>query len=86
MQPRRTERGHDSGDRSTSHPVKNEGEWMRRSSWITSEIGDCATCGKHFESHTNGRAMGARHAKKYGHIVHIDSVRCTEYDGTKDDQ
>jgi len=41
---------------------------------------NCETCGKQWEG-LNAQAVGAIHARKYGHKVFVDIYQCIIYEG-----
>ena len=43
---------------------------------------NCETCGKFWEG-LNAQAVGAKHARKYGHRVYVDVYQVIIYEGEK---
>ena len=43
-------------------------------------IANCETCGKQWIG-KNAQAVGAKHARKYGHKVYVDVYMCIIYEG-----
>jgi hypothetical protein len=56
---------------------------MKKSIGVTHVSALCKDCGKEFTSHTNGQALAAQHAKKYGHVVKGEVGLAFTYDGTE---
>jgi len=65
------------------HCEKSKEEAMKKSTWKVHTIAKCDDCGKEWQSHTNGQALAALHAKTYGHVVHGEVGLAFEYDGRK---
>ena len=54
---------------------------MKKSIWVVHVVAECQDCGKQFQSHKNGQALAAKHAKHYKHLVHGEVGLCFDYDG-----
>lgn len=56
---------------------------MKKKIGVVHAIAWCETCGKEFTYYKNAQALGAQHAKKYGHLVRGEVGLSFEYDATK---
>lgn len=54
---------------------------MKKETWKVHTIATCEDCGRLFESHINGQALAAQHAKKYKHRVIGEVGLVFKYDG-----
>jgi len=54
---------------------------MKKDIGVIHCLARCETCGKLFESHINGQALAAQHAKKYKHLVRGEVGLAFTYDG-----
>lgn len=57
---------------------------MRKIIGVTHVVATCLDCGKEFQSHINGQALAALHAKNHGHLVQGEVGLSFEYDGRPD--
>lgn len=54
---------------------------MKKQTWKVASQAECQTCGWMYENVANAQAIAAKHAKRYGHLVNVDTVLASEYDG-----
>lgn len=54
---------------------------MKKETWLTHGIAYCEDCGWTYEYYKNAQALGAKHAKKYKHIVHVEVGLSSKYNG-----
>ncbi len=57
---------------------------MKKEIWKTHTIATCQDCGAEFNSHKNGQALAAKHAKKYRHLVTGEVGLSFDYNGKID--
>lgn len=56
---------------------------MQKSGGVVHAFARCDNCGLEWNNYKNAQAVGASHAKKYGHIVRVDVGFSITYDGGK---
>ena len=56
---------------------------MKKSFGVVHAIATCEDCGWGNQSHKNAQATGAKHAKHYGHKVHVEVGLNGYYNGRK---
>ena len=54
---------------------------MKKTIGVVHIIAECKDCDWRTESHKNGQAIAAKHAKKYKHLVTVEIGIVVEYDG-----
>lgn len=54
---------------------------MRKSVGVVHCLALCLDCGKEFTCYKNAQALGAMHAKKYGHKVTVEVGLAVTYNG-----
>ncbi len=52
---------------------------MRKKTWKTSSIAECADCDWTYENYKNAQAVGAKHAKDHNHFVRVETVLASYY-------
>ncbi len=53
---------------------------MKKKIGVVHVSAECQDCGKRFDSHKNGQALAAKHAKDYKHTVFGEICLAFEYD------
>ena len=56
---------------------------MEKKFWCVHVIAHCEDCEWTTDSYKNGQAIAAKHAKTYGHTVHVEVGLAGFYDGKK---
>ena len=56
---------------------------MKKRIGVVHAMVQCQTCGKEFSNYKNAQALGAQHAKRYGHVVKGEIALGFTYDGRK---
>lgn len=54
---------------------------MKKQTWVVASQAVCETCGWSYANYKNCQAVGANHAKHYEHLVNVETVLVSEYDG-----
>ena len=54
---------------------------MKKSSGVVHAIATCVDCGWISSNYKNAQAVGAKHAKHYGHLVEVEVGIVSVYDG-----
>lgn len=55
---------------------------MKKSFGVVSVFAECQDCDWRTENHKNGQANAARHARKTGHTVRVETVMVGHYYGS----
>ena len=54
---------------------------MNKSTRLVHSVAVCQDCGAEFGPYKNAQAVGAKHAKRYGHLVKCEVLIECEYNG-----
>jgi hypothetical protein len=54
---------------------------IKKTIGVHHSLAECQTCGKQWADMNNAQAVGAKHAKHYGHLVTVDVGITIKYNG-----